>query len=372
MLNLYPFPSRGHDTLQAMQALTPDQLKQDIVRWGKALGFQQVGITDTDLTETEQRLDQWLAEGHQGEMQWMSAHGRKRTRPALLEPGTLRVISLRMDYLPPDTRPLKVLKQGERAYVSRYALGRDYHKLIRKRLATLAQQIRDAVADSDLARAFVDSAPVMEKPLAEKAGLGWQGKHTLVINRQAGSWFFLGEIYTDIPLPIDEPASNHCGTCHACMDICPTQAIIGPYKLDARRCISYLTIEYKGSIPEEFRSMIGNRIFGCDDCQLVCPWNRFAHHTGEGDFHPRHNLDQPKLVDLFHWSEQEFLKNTEGSPIRRSGYECWLRNIAVALGNGPATAEAIHALEVREHHESALVREHVGWAIRKLRSTPDA
>ena len=355
-----------------MQRLNPAQLKQQIQDWAAELGFQQVGIADTDLAVAEARLHDWLAQDYHGEMGWMQAHGDKRTRPAQLEPGTLRVISLRMDYLPPDTRPLKVLKQGERGYVSRYALGRDYHKLIRKRLAKLAERIREAVEDSDLARAFVDSAPVMEKPLAEKAGLGWQGKHTVLINRQAGSWFFLGEIYTDIPLPIDEPASNHCGSCHACIDICPTAAIIAPYQLDARRCISYLTIEYKGSIPEELRPMSGNRIFGCDDCQLVCPWNRFAHHTHEGDFQPRHSLDQPKLVDLFRWSEAEFLSNTEGSPIRRSGYECWLRNIAVALGNGPATVEAIHALEDRERDESELVREHVGWALARLRSTLDA
>lgn len=345
------------------------ELASQIRQWGRELGFQQVGIADTDLTLAEQRLDAWLADGHQAGMDWMATHGRKRSRPAELEPGTLRVISLRMDYLPADTAAMDVLRDPNKAYVSRYALGRDYHKLIRKRLAKLAEQIRHAVKDSELARAFVDSAPVMEKPLAEKAGLGWQGKHTLIINRNAGSWFFLGEIYTDLPLPVDQPASNHCGSCSACIDICPTAAIIAPYQLDAGKCISYLTIEHKGAIPVELRPLIGNRIFGCDDCQLVCPWNRFARHSDEGDFKPRHGLDQASLLELFMWSEDEFLQRTEGSPIRRTGYAGWLRNLAVALGNGPASAQVIAALQQRLGDVPEMVGEHVQWALTRLCST---
>ncbi|MCK5875153.1 MAG: tRNA epoxyqueuosine(34) reductase QueG [Alcanivoracaceae bacterium] len=345
------------------------ELASQIKHWGRELGFQQVGIADTDLSLAEQRLDAWLAEGHQASMDWMAAHGRKRSRPADLEPGTLRVISLRMDYLPADTETMTVLRDPNKAYISRYALGRDYHKLIRKRLGKLAEQIRHAVKDSELARAFVDSAPVMEKPLAEKAGLGWQGKHTLIINRNAGSWFFLGEIYTDLPLPVDQPASNHCGTCSACIDICPTAAIIAPYQLDAGKCISYLTIEHKGSIPVELRPLIGNRIFGCDDCQLVCPWNRFARHTDEGDFKPRHGLDQASLLELFMWNEDQFLQRTEGSPIRRTGYAGWLRNLAVALGNGPASPKVIAALQQRLGDVPEMVGEHVQWALTRLCST---
>src|SRR5690554_2633789 len=274
-----------------------------------------------------------------------------------------------MDYLPADTAAMAVLRDPSKAYLSRYALGRDYHKMIRKRLARLGEQICDAVADSELARFFVDSAPVMEKPLAEKAGLGWQGKHTLIINRKAGSWFFLGEIYTDLPLPVDQPASNHCGSCSACIDICPTAAIIAPYQLDAGKCISYLTIENKGAIPVELRPLIGNRIFGCDDCQLVCPWNRFARHSDESDFKPRHGLDQASLLELFMWSEEEFLQRTEGSPIRRSSYAGWLRNLAVALGNVPASAQVIAALQQRRNDGSDMVREHVEWALARLCST---
>ncbi|KAF0806128.1 (Fe-S)-binding protein [Alcanivorax sp. S71-1-4] len=342
------------------------ELATYIKTWGRELGFQQVGIADTDLSAAEAQLKAWLAAGYHGGMDWMLAHGDKRSRPAELEPGTLRVISVRMDYLPPDTAPVKRLKQGEKAYISRYALGRDYHKLIRKRLARLAEQIREAASDAGLARAFVDSAPVLEKPLAAKAGLGWQGKHTLLLNRQAGSWFFLGEIYTDLPLPVDAPVTSHCGSCSACIDVCPTAAIVAPYQLDARRCISYLTIEHKGDIPEALRAPIGNRIFGCDDCQLVCPWNRYAQHTGETDFHPRHQLDDVALVTLFNWSEEEFLRYTEGSAIRRTGYENWLRNIAVALGNGPASEAAIAALTHRLDHPSAMVVRHVRWALAQL------
>lgn len=338
-------------------------LKTRIAEHARALGFQQMGVADLDLSQAEQRLHDWLAAGRHGEMGWMAAHGNKRSRPAELEPDTVRVLSLRMDYLPPDTQPVKVLQQKEKAYVSRYALGRDYHKLVRKRLARLAALIREEVADTRLARAFVDSAPVMEKPLAEKAGLGWQGKHTLILNRHAGSWFFLGEIYTDLPLPVDEPAEDHCGKCSACMTVCPTDAIVAPYQLDARRCISYLTIEHPGSIPEDLRRGIGNRVFGCDDCQLVCPWNKFASPTAEDDFRPRHGLDAPGLAELFAWDEATFLKRTAGSPIRRVGFERWLRNLAVGLGNAPTSAPVVEALRGRRDHPSALVREHVEWAL---------
>lgn len=344
--------------------LTHDELAANIKHWGLELGFQQIGITDTDLTQYEPHFLEWLQKKFHGEMHYMEAHGSKRYRPDELIPGTIRIISARMDYLPPDTEIPKVLQNPSLGYISRYALGRDYHKLMRKRLNALATKIASAITTSGY-RVFSDSAPVLEKPLAEKAGLGWIGKHTNLINRQAGSWFFLGEIYTDLPLPIDTPVKNHCGTCKACIDVCPTQAIIGPYQLDARRCISYLTIELRGSIPIEFRSMLGNRIYGCDDCQLVCPWNRFAKYTKEDDFYPRHGLTSPELITLFTWSEEEFLRKTEGSAIRRIGYECWLRNIAVALGNAPKTDAIIHALKEKSRHPSALVREHVEWALGK-------
>ncbi|HCE38736.1 MAG: tRNA epoxyqueuosine(34) reductase QueG [Alcanivorax sp.] len=345
-----------------------DDLKQRIALRARELGFQQMGVADLDLSQAEQRLHEWLAAGRHGGMDWMAAHGNKRSRPAELEPDTVRVLSLRMDYLPPDTQPVKVLRQKDKAYVSRYALGRDYHKVIRKRLARLADWIRQEVTDSRLARAFVDSAPVMEKPLAEKAGLGWQGKHTLLLNRDAGSWFFLGELYTDLPLPVDRPGEDHCGKCSACMTVCPTDAIVAPYQLDARRCISYLTIEHDGPIPEDLRPGIGNRVFGCDDCQLMCPWNRFASHSGETDFRPRHGLEDRELVDLFQWDEATFLARTAGSPIRRAGFQRWRRNLAVALGNGPASPAALAALEAARHDPSELVREHVVWALRRLRN----
>ena len=339
------------------------QLAQSIKDWGRELGFQQVGITDVDLGEHEAHLQRWLDAGYQGEMDYMAAHGSKRSHPDQLVPGTLRVVSLRMDYLPGDTRMTERLAQPEQAYVSRYALGRDYHKLVRKRLQQLAERIQ-AVIGPFGHRAFVDSAPVLEKAIAEKAGLGWIGKNTLVLNRKAGSWFFLGELFVDIPLPIDAPhASEHCGRCTACMDICPTAAFAGPYVLDARRCISYLTIELKGSIPEELRAPIGNRVFGCDDCQIVCPWNRFARPTEQADFQPRHGLDSGGLVELFLWTEEEFLSRTEGSPLRRAGYERWLRNLAVGLGNAPSTIPVLEALHARREHPSELVREHVAWAL---------
>jgi epoxyqueuosine reductase len=296
-------------------------------------------------------------------MSYMAGHGDKRSRPSELLPHTLRIISARMDYLPPDAAPAgTVLRQAERAYVSRYALGRDYHKVLRRRLQRLAERITLITGPFGY-RAFVDSAPVLEKALAEKAGLGWIGKHTNLLNRQAGSWFFLGELYTDLPLPVDAPVTNHCGDCRACIDVCPTQAIVAPYQLDARRCISYLTIELRGSIPVELRPLIGNRIYGCDDCQLVCPWNRFARLSAEPDFLPRNGLDAPLLTELFSWSEDDFLSRTEGSAIRRIGYECWLRNIGVALGNAPSDAAVINALNARRDHPSAIVREHVAWAL---------
>lgn len=347
-----------------MNAINLDytQLASDIKTWGLELGFQQIGITDTDLGGYDNRFQNWLKQQFHGEMRFMEAHGTKRFQPAELIPGTLRIITARMDYLPADTEILKVLHNPQKGYISRYALGRDYHKLIRKRLTTLAEKISAIVGDHGY-RAFTDSAPVLEKPLAEKSGLGWIGKHTNLLNRQAGSWFFLGEIYTNLPLPIDTPVKNHCGTCTSCIDICPTKAIIGPYQLDARLCISYLTIELRGSIPIELRPMLGNRIYGCDDCQLVCPWNRFAKFTNENDFRPRYDLAAPELVQLFMWSEKEFLKKTEGSAIRRIGYECWLRNIAVALGNAPYDEKIIAALNTKLELPSEMVREHVQWAL---------
>jgi len=343
-----------------------NKLVAQIKSWGQSLGFQQIGITDIDLSAYEERFLAWLAQQFHGEMHYMEAHESKRYHPEELIPGTIRVISARMDYLPTDTRMIEVLNDPKQAYISRYALGRDYHKLIRKRLQKLAEQITVQIPSEY--RVFADSAPVLEKALAEKAGLGWIGKHTNLLNRETGSWFFLGEIYTNLPLPTDTPVKNHCGTCHACIDICPTQAIIGPYQLDARRCISYLTIELRGSIPVELRPLMGNRIYGCDDCQIVCPWNRFAKSTQEKDFHPRHGLDSSDLISLFLWTEQEFLAKTEGSAIRRIGYECWLRNIAVALGNAPFDADIVKALENRLHHPSDLVREHVAWAVEMQKS----
>lgn len=346
------------------QQIDYPELAQKIKEWGKSLGFQQVSITDTELAETGDRLNQWLQQGYQGDMQWMSEHGEKRYHPEQLLPGTQRVITVRMDYLPDQSNMIAVLKDEDKAYISRYALGRDYHKLIRNRLKTLAKEIEKAVPDSIIQRPFVDSAPVMEKPLAEKAGLGWVGKHTLVINSEAGSWFFLGEIYTSLLLPIDKSTEkNQCGECNACLKVCPTDAFPEPYVLDASRCISYLTIEHKGSIPEEFREPIGNRVFGCDDCQAICPWNKEAQPTKEKDFSPRHNLDNRELSELFLWTEAEFLKYTEGSPIRRVGYERWLRNLAIGLGNAPSTENIIQALESRMEYPSVLVQEHVQWAL---------
>jgi epoxyqueuosine reductase len=343
-------------------------LVEQIKAWGGALGLQAVGIADTDLGVAESRLEQWLAAGLHGEMAYMARHGRRRSRPAELLPGTLRVICARLDYLPPARDTSAVLADPSLAFVSRYALGRDYHRLLRARLQRLATRIAQRVAPFGY-RVYVDSAPVLEKPLAEKAGLGWIGKHTNLIARDAGSWFFLGEIYTDLPLPVDAPATAHCRRCRACLDVCPTQAIVAPYRLDARRCISYLTIELAGPIPVPFRAAMGNRVYGCDDCQLVCPWNRFARLTAEADFQPRHDLDQATLIRLFGWEEEEFLARTEGSAIRRIGHARWLRNLAVGLGNGPANESARRALAARSAHPSSLVREHVRWALDRLSGT---
>jgi len=339
------------------------RLAQQIKQWGRELGFAAVGIADSELSSAEAGLQEWLAQGFHGEMDYMAAHGVKRSRPAELVPGTVRIISARLDYFPPASAdPHAVLADADAAYVSRYALGRDYHKVLRNRLQSLAEKISADIGEHHF-RVFTDSAPVLEVELATKSGLGWRGKHTLLLNRQHGSWFFLGEIYTDLPLPVDTPEAGHCGTCHACIDVCPTQAIVAPYLVDARRCISYLTIELKGSIPLELRPLLGNRIYGCDDCQLVCPWNRFAQTAALADFGVRNGLDSAQLVHLFAWSETDFNERLAGSPIRRIGHERWLRNIAVALGNAPPSPETQAALGTRLDHPSELVREHVAWAL---------
>jgi epoxyqueuosine reductase len=338
-------------------------LARGIKAWGADLGFQQVGIADCELGEAEARLLEWVGKGLHGDMEYMARHGTKRTRPADLIPGTLRVIAARMNYLPPRARDAgEVLDDASRAFVSRYALGRDYHKLMRSRMQRLADRIGREIGEFRY-RVFTDSAPVMEVELASKAGLGWRGKHTLLLNREAGSYFFLGEIYTDLPLPVDGAQSDHCGTCRKCLDVCPTRAFIGPYQIDARRCISYLTIEHKGPIPEELRPLIGNRVYGCDDCQLVCPWNRFAAASAEPDFAVRNGLDDAALVELFSWSEAEFQERLAGSAVHRIGYERWLRNIAVGLGNAPWSEQVVAILTSRADHGSALVREHVAWAL---------
>lgn len=327
------------------------------------LGFQQMGVTDTALGDHIQHYQDWLNKGFHGELDYMDKHGAKRWTPEQLIPGTLRVISLRMDYYSDNLDPAEIIASDQKAYISRYTLGRDYHKLIRNRLSKLIKFIEKSAQAYDY-RAFVDSAPVLERALAQKAGLGWFGKNTMILNRSAGSWFFLGEIYTNLPLPIDAPyEKEHCGKCTACLDICPTNAFEGPYLLDGRKCISYLTIELKGSIPVELRSKMGNRIFGCDDCQIVCPWNRFSTPTKEEDFSPRHQLNNQELVTLFKWDEETFLKKTEGSAIRRTGYENWLRNIAVALGNADTSPEIVNALRSRSSYPSPIVKEHVIWAL---------
>ena len=339
-----------------------DALARRIKTIATEFGFQRCGISDIALDKDEAHLRDWLAQGLYGSMDWMARHGDKRSRPQELIPGTVRVVSVGLDYGRDVDEAWQTIDDGQRAYVARYALGRDYHKLMRQRLQVLANRIAEEVGPFGH-RVFVDSAPVLERALARNAGLGWIGKHTCLIDKDGGSWFFLGEIYVDLPLPIDVPASEHCGTCRRCIDVCPTQAITSPYRLDARRCISYLTIEHEGTIDESLRPLIGNRIFGCDDCQLVCPWNKFAKTTDEPDFRARNDLDHASLADLFAWSEAEFMQRTEGSAIRRSGHERWLRNIAIALGNAPTTPDVLAALESRRDSDNAVVREHVLWAL---------
>lgn len=338
-------------------------LAENIKAWGKALGFQAVGISDVDLKDQEANLQAWLNNQYHGEMDYMEKHGMMRARPDELLPGTLRVISVRMDYLPDDAQFAANLEDKDLAYISRYALGRDYHKVLRKRLKQLGDKIKNEVGELGF-RPFVDSAPILERPLAEKAGLGWVGKHSLLLDKDSGSWFFLGELLIDLALPVDQAQQNQCGQCVACIKICPTQAIVAPYVLDGRRCISYLTIELQGAIPSEFRKAIGNRIYGCDDCQLICPWNRFAETTQESDYQAKDFLQNQSLLSLFAWSETTFLKNTEGSPIRRIGYQRWLRNIAVALGNAPSSIDVITSLQNKlTESEDELVNEHIEWAL---------
>ena len=339
-----------------------NQMATDIKKWGIELGFQEVSFTDIDLSKYEHHLKDWIDRNYHGAMSYMAENHDKRCHPEQLVPGTIRVVCVRMDYAMDSEDSLDSMQNTGKAYISRYARGRDYHKLIRKRLQKLARKIRD-VAGPFGYRAFVDSAPVLERALAEKAGMGWIGKNTMLINKQAGSWFFLGELFTDLPLPVDEQVADHCGSCSACLDICPTNAFVKPNLLDATRCISYLTIELRTSIPVEFRKPMGNRIYGCDDCQFVCPWNKFSKPTQEKDFTPRHSLDDAQLVDLFAWSEREFLKRTEGSAIRRIGYDCWLRNIAVALGNAPSSKEIVNSLRSRLNNVPDMVNEHIEWAL---------
>lgn len=342
-----------------------DAVKRGLRARALQLGFGELGVTAVEIPEEERHLLRWLEAGFHGDMHYMQRHGTKRSRPQELVPGTLRVISVRMDYWPGEAAAADdTLADGELGYISRYALGRDYHKVMRAALAKLAEEMGSRIGRFGY-RVCVDSAPVLEKALARNAGLGWIGKHTNLIARDAGSWFFLGEILTDLPLPVDEPASAHCGTCQACIPACPTQAIVAPYRLDARRCISYLTIEHQGTIPQELRAALGNRIYGCDDCQLVCPWNKFARNAAHPDFKVRHGLDQARLTELFAWSEQEFEARMRGSAIYRIGYERWSRNIAVALGNAPHSPTVIAALQARREDASALVREHVEWALRR-------
>jgi epoxyqueuosine reductase len=352
-------PAPAHPAPERVDALS---LALRIKALARESGFQRCGISGVELGEDEAHLRRWLAQGLHGSMDWMARHGDKRARPQELIPGTVRVISVGLDYGGDPDQAWATLEDGERAYVARYALGRDYHRLMRNRLQKLADRIAELVGPFGH-RVFVDSAPVLERALARNAGLGWIGKHTCLIDRSGGSWFFLGEIYVDLPLPVDAPATEHCGTCRRCIDVCPTQAITAPYQLDARRCIAYLTIEHEGAIDEELRPLIGNRIFGCDDCQLVCPWNKFARRTDEVDFRARNELDTATLPQLFAWTEAEFLQRTEGSAIRRSGYGRWLRNIAVALGNAPTTPEVLEALASRREYPDPIVREHVHWAL---------
>lgn len=343
-------------------------LARHIKAWGIELGFAKVGIAGVDLDEDEARLLEWLRQGRHGTMDYMQRHGTRRSRPDELQPGTVRVISARMDYSPTGAdadAAWQTLRDGEHAYIARYALGRDYHKVVRARLQRFADRIQAQVGSFGY-RVFCDSAPVMEVELARRAGIGWRGKHTLLIDARRGSTFFLGTIYTDLELAPGEAGDEHCGTCVRCIEACPTGAIVAPYRLDARRCISYLTIEHKGAIPEELRPAIGNRIYGCDDCQLACPWNRFARPAALDDFAARERLDQASLVELFAWNAQEFDEKLAGSPIRRIGHERWLRNLAVALGNSGGGDAIVGALRARADDPSALVREHVRWALQRL------
>lgn len=350
-----PVPQLSNSKLAALAL----QIKQ----WGAELGFDAVGISDIDLAEHEQHLQRWIERDMHGDMHYMTKHGSKRSHPEQLVEGTLRVISVRLDYSPKNIDQAdEVLNQSDVGYISRYALGRDYHKVVRKKLQQLAHRINQEIGEFSY-RAFTDSAPVLEKALAEKAGLGWIGKHSNLLDSKTGSWFFIGELFIDLALPVDQPASNHCGSCSQCIDLCPTGAIVGPYQVDARLCISYLTIELKDSIPIELRSKLGNRIYGCDDCQLVCPWNKFAQVTREPDFTPREHLTDRKLLSLFAWSEQEFLDNTEGTAIRRIGYDAWKRNIATALGNCEKSEAVISALTKQRDCSSDMVREHIDWAL---------
>jgi len=352
------------------------ELVEKIKCWGKELGFSQLGITDIDLSKHEKALERWLANNYHGNMDYMARHGLMRARPAELETGTIRAISVRLDYLPTQAKCARILKLKDHAYISRYALGRDYHKLMRKRLQQLGKKIttyfEDIEGDNFNFRPFVDSAPILERPLAEKAGLGWVGKHSLLLNKEAGSWFFLGELLVDIPLPVTSIEStdksiisNDCGSCVACIKICPTKAIVEPYVVDARRCISYFTIESPDPIPLELRPLMGNRIYGCDDCQLICPWNKYAKLSLESDFQARHQLDEITLLELFSWSETYFLENLQGSPIRRIGFQSWQRNIAVALGNAAFDANIVNALEAKLTTASSMVAEHIQWALVK-------
>ena len=361
------------NTVTNNHAINYPALVEKIKCWGKELGFSQLGITDIDLSKHEQALEKWLANNYHGNMDYMARHGLMRARPAELEPGTVRAISVRLDYLPTEAKCARILTAKNHAYISRYALGRDYHKLMRKRLQQLGKKITD-YCESFNFRPFVDSAPILERPLAEKAGLGWVGKHSLLLNKEAGSWFFLGELLIDLPLPVTsiEPIANDCGSCVACMKICPTKAIVEPYVVDARRCISYFTIESPDPIPLELRPLMGNRIYGCDDCQLICPWNKYAKLSLENDFQARHQLDEITLLDLFAWDETYFLSKLEGSPIRRIGFQSWQRNIAVALGNAPFDVNIVAALEEKLASASAMVCEHINWAIaqQKFKNTP--
>ena len=353
-----------------MTSIDWKQLATHIQNWAKQLGFAEIGFAAPEKSDHQRYLDDWLKNNHHGDMAYMERHGKLRSEPDRLHPGTQSVICFRLDYLQHATQHDEILASDSSAYISRYALGRDYHKVIRGKLKALVRQIENYLVEHEFydfsARVFTDSAPILEKAFAEQAGLGWIGKNTLLLNEQAGSWFFLGEILTNLPLPAsDRLQTDRCGSCSACMEACPTNAFVAPYQLDARKCISYLTIEHRGSIDEDLRELIGNRIFGCDDCQLVCPWTRYAPETNERDFAPRHNLDSSTLLELFQWTEEEFLSRTEGSPIRRAGYLGWVRNIAVAIGNGPRSQEAVKVLKSRKGL-SALTDEHINWAIDRL------